>query len=74
MDIYRTFGRNALLIGLLLVTLLVAGCAGMKPYKPYDYREEGPKRGFFTGSEGEFVIFRKVDEPATGSEDVKRSK
>ena len=40
MGIYRTFGRNALLIGLLLVTLLVAGCAGMKPYKPYDYREE----------------------------------
>ena len=56
MGIYRTFGRNVLLIGLLLVTLLVAGCAGMKPYKPHDYREEGPKKGLFTGSQGEWVI------------------
>ena len=68
MAIFRKLGQKALLIGLLLVTLLVAGCAGMKPYKPHDYREEGPKRGLFTGSEGEFVIFRKIDEPKIESE------
>ena len=56
MGIFRKLGRKVLLIGLLLVTLLVAGCAGMKPYKPHDYREEGPKRGLFTGSQGEWVI------------------
>ena len=38
-----------------------------------DYRQEGPERGLFTGSEGEFVIFRKADEPETGSEAGKKS-
>ena len=66
-------GQKALVIGLWLVTLLVAGCAGMKPYKPHDYREEGPKRGLFTGSEGEFVIYRKADEPETDSEVSKQT-
>jgi hypothetical protein len=56
-----------------LVTLLVTGCAGIKPYEPRDDREEGPQKGLFTGSEGEFVIFRKADEPETGSEAGKRS-
>jgi hypothetical protein len=55
------------------VALLVTGCAGIKPYEPRNYREEGPERGLFTGSEGEFVIFRKADEPETGSEAGKRS-
>ena len=73
MTIFRKLGQKALLIGLLLVTLLVAGCAGMKPYKPHDYREEGPKRGLFTGSEGEFVIYRNADEPETDSEVGKSS-
>jgi hypothetical protein len=31
------------------------------------------EKGLFTGSEGEFVIFRKADEPETGSEAGKRS-
>jgi hypothetical protein len=51
----------------------VDGCAGIKPYEPRDHREEGPEKGLFTGSEGEFVIFRKADEPKTGSEASKRS-
>jgi hypothetical protein len=55
-------------IGPLLVVWLVAGCAGIKPYEPRDHREEGPEKGLFTGSEGEFVIFRKADEPETGSD------
>ena len=66
--------RKALWIGLFLVALLViSGCAGIEPYEPRDNREEGPEKGLFTGSEGEFVIFRKADEPETGSEASKRS-
>ena len=57
----------------LLVALLVTGCAGIKPYEPRNNREEGPQKGLFTGSEGEFVIFRKADEPETGSEAGQRS-
>jgi hypothetical protein len=60
-------------IGPLLVALLVTGCAGIKPYEPRDNREEGMEKGLFTGSAGEFVIFRKADEPETGSEVGQRS-
>jgi hypothetical protein len=56
MGIYRTLGRKPLLIRLLLLALLFAGCAGIKPYTPRDYREEGLERGLFTGSQGEWVI------------------
>ena len=73
MGILRTHRRKALWIGLLLVALLVSGCAGIKPFEPRDYREEGPEKGLFTGSKGEFVIFRKADEPETGSEADKKS-
>jgi len=73
MGISKTHRRKALWIGLLLVALLVAGCAGIKPYEPYDHREEGPKKGLLSGSEGEFVIFRKADEPEIDSEAAKRS-
>ena len=64
---------KALWIGPLLVALLVTGCAGIKPYEPRDHREEGPEKGLFTGSEGEFVIFRKADEADTGGQASKRS-
>lgn len=57
----------------MLMALLVTGCAGIKPYEPRDHREEGPEKGLFTGSEGEFVIFRNADEPETGSKASKRS-
>jgi len=77
MGILRTHKRKALRIGQLLVALLVAllvtGCASIKPYEPRNNREEGPEKGLFTGSEGEFVIFRKADEPEPGSEASKRS-
>ena len=73
MGISRKHRRKALWIGPLLVALLVTGCAGIKPYEPRDNREEGMEKGLFTGSEGEFVIFRKADEPKTGSEASKRS-
>jgi len=73
MGISRIHRRKSLWIGLLLVALLVSGCADIKPYEPRDDREEGPEKGLFTGSEGEFIIFRKADEPETGSEAGKRS-
>ena len=73
MGILGTHRQKALWIGLLLVVWLVAGCAGIKPYEPRDNREEGMEKGLFTGSAGEFVIFRKADEPETGSEAGQRS-
>jgi hypothetical protein len=68
MRISKIHIRKALWIGPLLVALLVIGCAGIEPYEPRDNREEGPEKGLFTGSEGEFVIFRKADGSETGSE------
>ena len=68
MRISKTHIRKALWIGPLLMALLMSGCAGIEPYEPRDNREEGPEKGLFTGSEGEFVIFRKIDEPKIESE------
>jgi hypothetical protein len=68
MRISKTHIRKALWIGPLLMALLVCGCTGIEPYEPRDNREEGPEKGLFTGSEGEFVIFRKTDEPKTENE------
>jgi hypothetical protein len=56
MGISKTLRRKSLWIGLLLVALLVSGCADIKPYEPRDDREEGPEKGLFTGSQGEWVI------------------
>ena len=77
MGISRTHRRRALWIRALPVALalvlLVTGCAGIEPYEPRDHREEGPEKGLFTGSGGEFVIFRKADEPeksADASDDL----
>ena len=74
MGILRIHKRKALWIGVLLVaSLLVTGCSGIKPYEPRDHREEGPEKGVFTGSKGEFIIYRKADEPENGSEAGERS-
>jgi len=71
MGVSRTRSRQVLWIGPLLVALLVTGCAGIKPYEPRDYREEGMERGLFTGSEGAFVIFRTEAKPETDSKEKK---
>jgi hypothetical protein len=47
---------------LLLMVVIVFGCAGIQPYEPRNHREEGPEKGLFSGSEGEWVILR-VQEP-----------
>jgi len=69
----RPRGKVFWIVALMVAFLVIAGCAGVKPYEPRDHREEGPEKGLFTGSEGEFVIFRKAEEPETGSEDSKSS-
>jgi hypothetical protein len=52
---------------------MFAGCAGITPYDPPDHGEPPPSRGLFSGADGEFVIYRKAEEPKTGSEAGKRS-
>ena len=54
------------IVVLWAAVLPVAGCAGITPYDPPDYREVPPGRGLFTGAEGEFIIYSKTDEPETG--------
>ena len=41
---------------LLLMMVVLVGCAGIEPYEPRNNREEGPEKGLFTGSQGEWVI------------------
>jgi hypothetical protein len=56
----------------LLLWLLVTGCSSITPYQPRNNREEGPERGIFTGSKGEFVISIPVPgEPAKEDEKAK---
>ena len=68
MHILGSHRPKALYGAIFIVALLFTGCAGIEPYQPPDYREEGMKKGLFTGSEGEFVIFRKADEADTDGE------
>ena len=49
-------------IAVLAASLIVAGCAGIQPYNPPDYKEEPPGRGLITGSDGEFVIHSNTDQ------------
>ena len=55
--------KTRLIAALLLMWLFVTGCSGITPYQPRNHREEGPERGVFTGSKGEFVIL-VPEEPA----------
>jgi hypothetical protein len=49
---------------LLLMVVVMVGCAGIEPYEPPNNREEGPEKGLFTGSRGEWVIVGpKAEEP-----------
>jgi hypothetical protein len=54
----------------LLIVAVMAGCAGIKPYEPRNNREEGPQKGLFTGSQGEWVIVGP-QAPSTGAEEKK---
>ncbi len=59
---------------MFLIAVIMAGCAGIEPFEPRNHREEGPEKGLFTGSEGEFVILRKAEEPKKDSEEKKSPK
>ena len=65
-------GKELGIVALLVASLFIGGCGGIKPYEPRNNREEGPEKGLFTGSQGEFVIYRKAEEPKKESEDVKK--
>lgn len=54
----------------MLIVVVMAGCAGIKPYDPPNNREEGPEKGLFTGSQGEWVILGPKA-PQTGGEEKK---
>jgi hypothetical protein len=63
--------RKAIWLSLLLVTLLVTGCAGFEPYEPRDHREDGPERGLLSGSDGEFIFYINLPEIEAVSEESK---
>ena len=71
MSLSRTSARRVLRCGPLLVALMVTGCAGMEPYEARDEREEGPKQGLFSGSDGEFVLIRSEGNPNPDKEGKK---
>jgi hypothetical protein len=57
MGIYNEHSRKVwLTVVLLFIVVVMAGCAGIQPYDPPNHREEGPAKGLFTGSQGEWVI------------------
>jgi hypothetical protein len=58
---------------LVAASLLIFGCTGIQPFEPRDNREEGPQKGLFTGSQGEFVIFRRTDASNKTGEDHKNA-
>jgi hypothetical protein len=61
--------RKAIMIAALLTALLViAGCSEIQPYNPPNHREEGPAKGLFTGSQGEWVILGPKASPTGGTE------
>jgi hypothetical protein len=52
---------------MLLMVFVIAGCAGIEPYEPPNNREEGPEKGLFTGSQGDWVILGpKAEETDAG--------
>ena len=67
----RADNRRAVWISSLLVTLLLTACAGVEPFEPRDYREEGPERGLLSGADGEFVFYINLDEKGSASVESK---
>ena len=63
--------KTRLIMASLLMWLTLMGCSGITPYQPRNHREEGPERGLFTGSKGEFVIL-VPDEPAKEDGNAKK--
>jgi len=68
----KSVGWVSLAATVLLLCLFVTGCSSITPYQPRNNREEGPERGIFTGSKGEFVILIP-DEPAKEEGNAKKT-
>jgi len=57
------------LIPWVLALLVVSGCSGIEPLELTNTREEGPEKGLFSGTGGEFVILRRADEDFAANAD-----
>ena len=57
------------LIPWFLALMVVSGCSGIEPLELTNTREEGPEKGLFSGSDGEFVILRRTDEDFAANAD-----
>ena len=57
------------LIPWLLALMVISGCSGIEPLELTNTREEGPEKGLFSGSDGEFVILRRADEDFAANAD-----
>lgn len=53
------------IVVMLVASVIVAGCSGMTSVDLRNNREEGPENGIFSGSQGEFVIFRTEEAAKT---------
>ena len=51
------------------IAIVMTACTGMKPFELRNNREEGPEKGLFTGSQGEFVIYRGGKRPEVDQQD-----
>ncbi len=67
-------------ISWLLALMVISGCSGIEPLELTNAREEGPEKGLFSGSDGEFVILRRTDEDfaanagETATDEMKKNK
>ena len=69
MVISMSHRRKALwIVALLTAVLVMVGCAEIQPYNPPNHREEGPAKGLFTGSQGEWVIMGPKSPPTKSEE------
>ncbi len=55
------FLRQKSSLGIALAIALALTACGMKPYENPNHREEGPESGLFSGPDGEWVLYRKVE-------------
>ncbi len=57
----RGFLRQQSSVAIALAFALTLTACGMKPYENTNHREEGPESGLFSGPDGEWVLYRKVE-------------
>ena len=69
MTIFMSHRRKlAWMVALPAAVLVIAGCAEIRPYEAPNHREEGPAKGLFTGSQGEWVIVGPKSPPTKSEE------